>query len=230
MNYQWVFELHLTIYGHLCALQKHGNCNCSTVRVCLPFVARYSVLMATFRPRTAGLYQAMVSIYLVVILVSPWLLVIGLSGTSFVYHEPHSGFTYVEEIRNVSSFSLWFVPFRCIFSSLHDVTLTQQEPEPVSLKRSTMLSSALRNRSVREDISSPIPSHDFARFRKISDMVMQASKETDAGVRRSSMLTSTTDARQTEPDWHSHLPRNVAVAVTSEQGETLELKTKVRGL
>ena len=93
-----------------------------------------------------------------------------------------------------------------------------------------MLSSAWRNRSVREDISSPIPSHDSARFRKISDMVMQASKETDAGVRRSSMLTSTTDARQAEPDWHSHLPRNVAVAVTSEQGETLELKTKVRGL
>ena len=61
-------------------------------------------------------------------------------------------------------------------------------------------------------------------------MVMQASKETDAGVRKSSILTSTTDARQAEPYWHSHLPINVAVAVTSEQGESLELKTKVRGL
>lgn len=93
-----------------------------------------------------------------------------------------------------------------------------------------MLGSASRNRSVREDISSPIPSHDSARFRKISDMVVQAVKETDAGVRKSSILTSTSDARQAEPDWHSHLPRNVAVAVTSEQGETLKLKTKVRGL
>ena len=106
------------------------------------------------------------------------------------------------------------------------MTLIQQEPEPVSIKRNPMLSS-LRNRSIREDVSTPSPSHDSARFRKISDMVLQASKELDAGVRKSSLLTSTTDARHGEPDWHSHLPRNVAVAVTSEQGETLELKTKV---
>lgn len=79
---------------------------------------------------------------------------------------------------------------------------------------------------------SPLPAHDSAssRFRKISDIVVQATKESDAGVRKSSLLPSTTDVRHTEPDWHSHLPKNVAVAVTSEQGETLELNTKVMTL
>ena len=87
--------------------------------------------------------------------------------------------------------------------------------------------SSWRKRSGREDASSPLPSHDSGRFRKISDIVVQATKESDAGVRRSSLLPSTTDVRHSEPDWHSHLPRNVAVAVTSEQGEILELKSKV---
>ena len=106
------------------------------------------------------------------------------------------------------------------------MTLIQQEPEPVTLKRSAMLSS-WRNRSAREDASSPNPSHDSGRFRKISDILVQVAKESDAGVRKSSLLHSTADMRHAEPDWHSHLPKNVAVAVISEQGETLELKTKV---
>ena len=108
------------------------------------------------------------------------------------------------------------------------MTLIQQEPETVVVKKSAVLSS-WRLRSGREDSSSPIPVHDSvsSRFRKISDIVAQAAKESDAGVRKSSLLQSTTDARNVELDWHSHLPKNVAVAVTSEQGETLELNTKV---
>ena len=106
--------------------------------------------------------------------------------------------------------------------------LTQQEPETVAQKKSSILSS-LRSRSGREDLISPLPYADTfgSRFRKISDIVVQASKESDTGVRKPSILTSTLDARNAEPDWHSHLPNNFAVAVTSEQGETLELITKV---
>lgn len=118
--------------------------------------------------------------------------------------------------------------FRCIFNSVRDVMLTQQEPETVAQKKSSMLSS-LRSRSGREDLISPLPYADTfgSRFRKISDIVVQASKESVPGVRKPSILTSTLDARNAEPDWHSHLPNNLAVAVTSEQGETLELITKV---
>lgn len=116
--------------------------------------------------------------------------------------------------------------FRCLFHSVHDVKLIQQEPELLSVKKSAMLSS-WRNRSAREDGSSPIPSFDSGRFRKISDIVVQATKESDASVRQSSMLASNSDVRHGELDWHSHLPKRVAVAVVSEQGETLELKTKV---
>lgn len=117
---------------------------------------------------------------------------------------------------------------RCIFNSVRDVMLTQQEPETVAQKKSSILSS-LRSRSGREDLISPLPYADTfgSRFRKISDIVVQASKESDTGVRKPSILTSTLDARNAEPDWHSHLPNNFAVAVTSEQGETLELITKV---
>lgn len=126
---------------------------------------------------------------------------------------------------------LRFLLFRCIFSSVRDVTLIQQEPEAAVVKKSAVLSS-WRSRSGREDLMSPLPAHDSAssRFRKISDIVVQAAKESDAGVRKLSLLPSTTDVRHTEPDWHSHLPKNVAVAVTSEQGETLELDTKVMTL
>ena len=117
---------------------------------------------------------------------------------------------------------------RCIFNSVRDVMLTQQEPETVAQKKSSIISS-LRSRSGREDLISPLPFADTfgSRFRKISDIVVQASKESDTGVRKPSILTSTLDARNAEPDWHSHLPNNFAVAVTSEQGETLELITKV---
>lgn len=126
---------------------------------------------------------------------------------------------------------LRFLLFRCIFSSVRDVTLIQQEPEAAVVKKSAVLSS-WRSRSGREDLMSPLPAHDSgsSRFRKISDIVVQATKESDAGVRKLSLLPSTTDVRHTEPDWHSHLPKNVAVAVTSEQGETLELNTKVMTL
>lgn len=109
------------------------------------------------------------------------------------------------------------------------MALIQQEPEAVVVKKSAVLGS-WRGRSGREDSSSsPIPIHDTvsSRFRKISDIVVQAAKESDAGVRKSSLLPSTTDVRNVELDWHSHLPKNIAVAVTSEQGETLELNTKV---
>ena len=108
------------------------------------------------------------------------------------------------------------------------MVLTQQEPETVPVKKSSIISS-WRSRSGREDLSSPLPIPDIggSRFRKISDIVVQAAKDTDAGVRKSSILPSTIDVRHAEPDWHSHLPKSIAVAVTSEQGETLELNTKV---
>ena len=106
------------------------------------------------------------------------------------------------------------------------MTLIQQEPDPVSLKKSAMLSS-WRNRSAREDAASPLAGLDSGRFRKISDIMVQVAKESDSNVRKSSLLPSNTDVRHAESDWHSHLPKSVAVAVTSEQGETLELKTRV---
>lgn len=123
---------------------------------------------------------------------------------------------------------LLFLLFRCIFNNVRDVLLIQQEPETMVVKKSAVLSS-WRGRSGREDSSSPLPLHDSisTRFRKVSDIVVQAAKESDAGVRKSSLLQSTTDVRHVEPDWHSHLPKNIAVAVTSEQGEILELNTKV---
>ena len=130
---------------------------------------------------------------------------------------------------NIQLLLLRFLLFRCIFSNLRDVALIQQEPETVVVKKSAVLSS-WRLRSGRDDsVASPIPIHDSvsSRFRKISDIVIHAAKESDAGVRKSSLLPSTTDVRNVEPDWHSHLPNNVAVAVTSEQGETLELNNKV---
>ena len=50
--------------------------------VCLTVVTL--MLIATFRPHTAGLHQAIVSIYWVELFVPPWLLVTGLSQTSLV--------------------------------------------------------------------------------------------------------------------------------------------------
>ena len=100
------------------------------------------------------------------------------------------------------------------------------------VKKSALLST-WRGRSGRDDITSPLPVHDSTsgRFRKISDYFVQATRESDAGTRISTFLPpSSVDVRHTEPDWHSHLPKNVAVAVTSEQGETLELNTKVMAL
>ena len=125
--------------------------------------------------------------------------------------------------------ALFCTVFRCIFSSVRDVKLIQQEPEVAVGRKSAVLNS-WKSRSGRDDLASPMPAHDSAssRFRKISDFVVQATKEADTGARKTSLLLpSATDVRQTEPDWHSHLPKNVAVAVTSEQGETLELNTKV---
>lgn len=94
------------------------------------------------------------------------------------------------------------------------------------MKKSAMLSS-WRNRSAREDTASPVVGNDSGRFRKISDILVQVAKDSDPNVRKSSLLPSNTDMRHAESDWHSHLPKSVAVAVTSKQGETLELKTKV---
>ena len=50
--------------------------------VCLTIVTM--ILIATFRPHTAGLHQAIVSIYWVGLFVPPWLLVIGVSQTSLM--------------------------------------------------------------------------------------------------------------------------------------------------
>ena len=50
--------------------------------VCLTIVTL--ILIATFRPHTAGLHQAIVSIYWVELFVPPWLLVIGVSQTSLM--------------------------------------------------------------------------------------------------------------------------------------------------
>ena len=47
--------------------------------VCLTIVTL--ILIATFRPHTTGLHQAIVSIYWVKLFVPPWLLVIGVSQT-----------------------------------------------------------------------------------------------------------------------------------------------------
>ena len=105
--------------------------------------------------------------------------------------------------------------------------LIQQESETVMAKKSIILGS-FRSRGGKEDGTTPTVSHETAttRFRKISDMAMLASKESDT--QRSSVQPSTTDSRQGESEWQSHLPRRVAVAVSSDQGETLELKTKVQ--
>ena len=50
--------------------------------VCLTIVTL--ILITTFRPHTAGLHQAIVSIYWVELFVPPWLLVIGVSQTSLM--------------------------------------------------------------------------------------------------------------------------------------------------
>ena len=52
------------------------------IKVCLTIVTW--ILIATFRPHTAGLHQAIVSIYWVELFVPPWLLVIGVSQTSLM--------------------------------------------------------------------------------------------------------------------------------------------------
>ena len=51
--------------------------------VCLTIVSL--ILIATFRPHTAGLHQAIVSIYWVELFVPPRLLVIGVSQTSLMF-------------------------------------------------------------------------------------------------------------------------------------------------
>ena len=63
--------------------------------VCLPILTL--ILIATFRPHTAGLYQAIVSIYWVELFVPPWLLVIGVSQTSLM----------VGGFRSKVSLALW---------------------------------------------------------------------------------------------------------------------------
>ena len=50
--------------------------------VCLTIVTL--ILITTFRPHTAGLHQAIVSIHGVGLFVPPWLLVIGVSQTSLM--------------------------------------------------------------------------------------------------------------------------------------------------
>ena len=51
--------------------------------VCLTIA--YLILIATFRPHTADLHQAIVSIYWVELFVPPWLLVIGVSQISLMF-------------------------------------------------------------------------------------------------------------------------------------------------
>ena len=147
----------------------------------------------------------------------------------FLTRQPERCISHPSRTGHLTVCALISMVFRCIFSSVRDVKLIQQEPEVAVGRKSAVLNS-WKSRSGRDDLTSPMPFHDSAssRFRKISDIVVQATRETDAGTLKTGLLPpSTMDVRHTEPDWHSHLPKNVAVAVTSEQGETLELNTKV---
>ena len=124
-------------------------------------------------------------------------------------------------LKQMSGFS------RCLFSSIRDVTLIQQDPPPpvISLKRSGLLVSALRSKMRDEAALSPAPTHDStsSRFRKVSDMMLQAGRA-DSDV----TLLQRGSVHHSEADWQTNLPKNVAVAVTSELGETLALTTQVR--
>ncbi|XP_068697910.1 dynein axonemal heavy chain 8-like [Montipora foliosa] len=112
---------------------------------------------------------------------------------------------------------------KCIFTGVHDVTISQQEPEADTMKKSALLNT-VRNKAT----ISPVPSFDAGRFRKISDIVVNAAREYDANRRKSSLVQSNMDVRPGEPESSlSHLPKNAASAVSSEQGEVLELATKV---
>ena len=114
--------------------------------------------------------------------------------------------------------------FRCIFNGVHDVTIHQLELEAGETGKKSVLSTTLKSKSG----AFPDSSHDFGRWKKISDVTVNAAKEYEGNRKKSSAVPSSLDMRTAEPEiWHGHLAKNVAVAVMSEQGEILELTTKV---
>ena len=114
--------------------------------------------------------------------------------------------------------------FRCIFNGVHDVTIHQLEQEAGETGKKSVLPTTLKTKAG----AFPDSIHDFGRWKKISDTAVNAAKEYAGNRKKSSAAPSSLDMRTAEPEiWHGHLAKNVAVAVTSEQGEILELTTKV---
>ncbi|XP_048577711.1 dynein axonemal heavy chain 8 isoform X3 [Nematostella vectensis] len=122
---------------------------------------------------------------------------------------------------------------RCIFSSVRDVTLIQQEPETPANKSAFMVSATHWRQKVRDGdglsvSGSPKEDVHSARFRKGSEMPPMSAKESESAMRRSSVLqSSTADIRSGDGDWRSTIPQNIATAVSSELGETVQLRTQV---
>lgn len=114
--------------------------------------------------------------------------------------------------------------FRCIFNGVHNVTISQLEPDAGETRKKSVLRTTFKTKAGASQASS----HDFGRLKKTSDIAVNAAKEYEGDRKKSSIVPSGVDMRPAEPEtWHSHLPKNVAVAVMSEQGEILELTTKV---
>lgn len=113
---------------------------------------------------------------------------------------------------------------KCIFNGVHDVTIHQLELEAGETGKKSVLPSTFKTKAG----AFPDSSHDFGRWKKISDTAVNAAKEYEGNRKKSSAVPSSLDMRTAEPEiWHGHLAKNVAVAVMSEQGEILELTTKV---
>ena len=109
---------------------------------------------------------------------------------------------------------------RCIFTNVHDITLTQQEAE-LSPRKSSIFSLA-RGKASKDDGSLAEPS--MSRFKKLSEMMM-----TSGGAARRSSISqqSVLDGRAVEGEW-SHQVFNIAIGVQCRLGERIALKTQVK--
>lgn len=87
-----------------------------------------------------------------------------------------------------------------------------------------LLSSAVKWRKrIREEAGSFVSSQDEARSLRTPDVIQI--RESD---HRTSVVNSSMELRSGDGDWRNTVPQCTAIAVTSEFGETVQLKTQVR--
>lgn len=108
-----------------------------------------------------------------------------------------------------------------------DVNLIQVAPETAAPKKNLFLSSASQwKQRAREDSGSFSMSKDEGRSLKPFDAANI--KDSDGIMHRSSVIHSSLELR--DVDWRSTIPQNIATAISSDLGETVQLKTQVISL